>query len=289
MDTSNIVLFDTWKKQYKPVADAIIKNSKREGFDVGSLDEKIGKKYDNAIVYVNRKSLINKTIKQCVRADRIGWWMGDYVEDPDSYLDDSITHIFISSRNLIPVYERTFKRPTYYMPLCGVEGKSEKIRDVTWDILFIGRLEGTIPHRQRKKYFAELGGFNFKLINGEGDTKDKKYLYKNTPINISISRYADGSTSNRLFDILASGGFALVRYFPGLEELFENRKDLVWFTNEKEMVRLVKYYLQHGKERKKIAEAGHQTYLKKHTARHRIKNILDIMEGKTKEFYGYKD
>ena len=106
---------------------------------------------------------------------------------------------------------------------------------------------------------------------------DSKWLYQNTPINLAVSLPALGYTSNRVYNILASEGFCLTSWFPGIEDLFENRKHLVWFKSYGEAFQLAKYYLSHPDERDQIRKAGHQEYLAHHTVASRIDTMLEAM------------
>ncbi len=62
--------------------------------------------------------------------------------------------------------------------------------------------------------------------------------------------------SNRTFLTLASGGFHLTHYVPGLEAMFENHRHLVWFDSDDECLSLVDYYLHHPRQRQTIAREG---------------------------------
>ncbi|MCK5850653.1 MAG: glycosyltransferase [Kiritimatiellae bacterium] len=78
----------------------------------------------------------------------------------------------------------------------------------------------------------------------------------------------------RPLNSMACGAFHLIRHFPGLEEVLENRKHLVWFNSIPEAVELVRYYLMYDGERKKIAEAGRKEVLRRHTWDLRIAQML---------------
>ena len=80
-----------------------------------------------------------------------------------------------------------------------------------------------------------------------------------------------------MYNILASKGFCLVMWFPGLEDLFENHKHLVWFTSYGEALSLAKRYLANPDEREKIRKSGHAEYLANHTAAHRVDTMLEAM------------
>jgi len=82
----------------------------------------------------------------------------------------------------------------------------------------------------------------------------------------------------RPLNSMACGAFHLTRYFPGLEEVFENGKHLVWFHSIPEAIDLIQYYLAHDDERERIAQAGRKEVLARHTWDHRIAKMLQYYE-----------
>lgn len=69
----------------------------------------------------------------------------------------------------------------------------------------------------------------------------------------------------RVFNTLATGGFLLIRYFPGLEKVLKNGKHLAWFGTWLEAMDLIRYYLDRPEERQRIAEQGQAEVLAHHT------------------------
>jgi spore maturation protein CgeB len=53
---------------------------------------------------------------------------------------------------------------------------------------------------------------------------------------------------------------------------------LVTYKTLDEMVEKAKYYLEHDNEREKIAKSGYEEFISKHTYRHRIEKILEIIK-----------
>ncbi|WP_282943071.1 glycosyltransferase [Paenibacillus sp. RC67] len=82
--------------------------------------------------------------------------------------------------------------------------------------------------------------------------------------------------TQRTYEILGSGGFLLTSDTPEIRRLFCPGKHLVVSRSPEETVRLVKYYLNHPKERERIRRAGHRA-VAKHSYRIRAKQILRIL------------
>lgn len=83
--------------------------------------------------------------------------------------------------------------------------------------------------------------------------------------------------SNRTFITLASGGFHVTSYVPGLETMFENRKHLVWYETEEECFRLIEYYLGRPALRKKIAREGRDCARRRYGMRRQVGRMLGLI------------
>ena len=85
-------------------------------------------------------------------------------------------------------------------------------------------------------------------------------------INLNItSRSIDSGIPQRVFDIMASGGFVLTNYQPELEEYFEIGKDLEVFHDLDELIKKVDYYLAHEEARIRIAMKGYRKVREKYS------------------------
>ena len=87
-------------------------------------------------------------------------------------------------------------------------------------------------------------------------------LYASVPININVFHVQCVHAPNpRVYDVLASGGFLLTSYNPGLEDEFVIGEDLDVFHSRDELLEKVRYYLAHPVERRAIAENGKRRVL----------------------------
>jgi spore maturation protein CgeB len=59
--------------------------------------------------------------------------------------------------------------------------------------------------------------------------------------------------------------------------MFEPGKEVVAYRSPEECVELVKYYLEHDKEREAIARAGQERTLREHTYYHRMQELVEIV------------
>jgi hypothetical protein len=84
--------------------------------------------------------------------------------------------------------------------------------------------------------------------------------------------------SNRTFLTLASGGFHLTRYVPGLERMFTNHRHLVWFSTHEECLDLIAHYLPRTAARRRIARAGMEWTRARYGMKRQFRRMLEIID-----------
>lgn len=103
-------------------------------------------------------------------------------------------------------------------------------------------------------------------------------IYNRSKININITLHCiESGIPQRVFDVLASGGFLITNYQREIEELFEIGNDLVVYHDEDELISLVDYYIQHEDERRRIAINGQKKVFQKHGYENRFKEIYRVV------------
>lgn len=83
----------------------------------------------------------------------------------------------------------------------------------------------------------------------------------------------------RTFEIAAAGGFQLVSHRPGLDELFNDGRELVSYKGLDDLREKIRYYLVHDQLRQQIARAGQERVLAEHTYARRLHLLLDTVNG----------
>lgn len=103
-------------------------------------------------------------------------------------------------------------------------------------------------------------------------------VYKNVKINLNITlRSIETGIPLRVMEIMGSGGFVISNYQEDILEHFIPGEDIVLYTDYKDLLHKVDYYLSHEEERKKIAKSGYEKVKKYHTYKNRIEEILEII------------
>lgn len=288
-----------FRKHVGPIQSSLQLHANKENVDVLITDRSMEKPpsgyfwddYD-ALLWFNNKPPTIKTEAALL------WWMCDLRAPSTLGGTTTATHIGLCNKLFLGEYAEYYGVPVTYVPQCGNDTAIFKGRDLKSDVLFLGHVrnlpdkchaqsEEAVRQQILTKNFhwnrapiiqhLQSAGLNVKVLSREGATEDSKWLYQQAPISLSISLPATGYSSNRLYNILSSGGFCLALYFPGIEEFFDNHKHLVWFKSKEEAEELTRYYLAKPEERSKIQIAGHEEYLRRHTASHRVSTMLEAI------------
>ncbi|CEG13821.1 conserved hypothetical protein [groundwater metagenome] len=174
-----------------------------------------------------------------------------------------------------------------------------KKNDSQYPITFIGSF--TKFHEKNLPIFEEVSK-NFKdkfLIRGyitqNIKTENIKRCYRGESFGldmynvlynskITLNRHGEVSISQqyannmRLFEATGMGAFLITDYKENLNDLFRIGKEIETYTDTKELIKKIQYYLDNEDERKKIAEAGQRRTLTDHTYEKRMKELIKIIE-----------
>ena len=105
--------------------------------------------------------------------------------------------------------------------------------------------------------------------------KELPLVYHNSKINIhSTIHDIPSGISQRVFDVLACGGFLLTNYQPEIAEYFEDGAELVMYSSIEDLCEKTAYYLAHEEERRAIAEAGCEKVKKLYSYKTQVKKII---------------
>ena len=73
---------------------------------------------------------------------------------------------------------------------------------------------------------------------------------------------------------IRQSGFSDFIFSFNLNDLFKVGKEVIEYTDTKDLVKKIKYYLDHEDERIKIARAGQTRTLKEHSYENRMREII---------------
>lgn len=117
-------------------------------------------------------------------------------------------------------------------------------------------------------------------VNNKGRVKTHTQMplvfhYSKINLNVTCASITTG-LPQRIWDVLACGGFLITNNQPEISEYFIPGTDLETYSSMEELRDKVNYYLTHEKERCEIAQNGYDKVKKEHTFISRMNDILYI-------------
>lgn len=109
-------------------------------------------------------------------------------------------------------------------------------------------------------------------------TSDACKIFALSKINLNLTLPSiESGIPQRIFDIMACGGFVLTNYQKELEDLFVIGTDIEVFHNTTELIAKCSYYLSHETERLNIAINGYRKVCSQHTYTNRIEQMRTVL------------
>jgi Glycosyl transferases group 1 len=97
-----------------------------------------------------------------------------------------------------------------------------------------------------------------------------------TKISLELTKNGAGipSFKSRFLEISLRMGFCIVEYSPIFAKMFEEGKEIIFFRTEQDLLEKIEYYLDHDKEREKIAKAAYKKIMSKYNFEEILRNLL---------------
>lgn len=162
------------------------------------------------------------------------------------------------------------------------------------DVVFVGNCDQerlkffeTMVHRLNDIRIAFYGGSYWNCSSmlrrhyrGTAMGRDYRLALSGTKIALHLLRHTNqDSHSLRTFEIPACGAFMLAERSDEHLKLFEEGKEMAFFSSPEELVDKVRYYLAHDEERQMVAEAGCRKVTGgKYTYLDRLEQILQAVD-----------
>lgn len=100
-------------------------------------------------------------------------------------------------------------------------------------------------------------------------------IFRDSKINLNItSKTIESGIPQRIFDVLACGGFCLSNYQPEVAEYFVDGEELVMYTSIEDLVAKADYYLSHEEERAQIAKKGYRKVMTEFPLEKKVQEML---------------
>jgi spore maturation protein CgeB len=203
--------------------------------------------------------------------------------------------IFSFSQVTTRFFKDTKKLNATFLPFGANDIACKPIDTQSTEVLFIGSCDLRrifLLERIKDKViiFGDRWNRNYPLISDTlklkindqaiwGDTLHKQLAGAKIVLNITRSHFygVETGVNLRIFEALAAGCFLLTDYCEELEELFVIGEEMEVFRSASELAEKVDYYLKNPELRNKIAQHGHEQFLKKHLWTQRAKECASRM------------
>lgn len=219
------------------------------------------------------------------------------------FLNADYDYLFFKDSYIVEYFQNTLLKNSYYLPECcnPVYHKPIDLSDddkaiYQCDITTAGNL-----YPNRSEFFSNLIKYDVKIWGNPAprwmNTSKIKKMIMNRYISnedkakaflaakIVLNNLHPGEiwgVNCRAFEIPACGGFQIINYRKGLNQLFTIDKEVVAFNRYDELTEKLNYYLEHDEERKTIAISGRERAHKDHTYNKRLQMLLDtVFENKS--------
>ena len=214
-------------------------------------------------------------------------WNGDYwphglTTDQTLDLLKEVDIQLTVNAGVLETYAQHYIKAAYWQ--IGYEDVTEPLPEVAqWDVVFLA----SCYHDNRKEMenkFPEIACFGDGWFFSKGNTlydfQTGAAIYQKAKIAIGDNLFEEntGFVSNRMFQALAAGGaMYLQQHVDGLDELtgFVAGKHYVEWSDFDDLRGKISYYLEHEKERRKIARLGTRYCRRYHSFDARVKQLFE--------------
>jgi len=200
-----------------------------------------------------------------------------------------IDHFFCTDKLMADWFNDNTKVKGHFLP-AGVYHEETYLLDLpkTNDVIFVGSKGYHNEWKWRPElinWLYQTYGDRFKHYGNDGlgvvRGDDLNKLYASTKIAVGDTLCLNFNypyyLSDRVFETTGRGGFLLMPYIKGIEDLFVIGKEIITFKfgDFKDLKKKIDYYLINDEEREKIRLAGFERTKKNHTYKNRWIKILE--------------
>lgn len=226
------------------------------------------------------------------------WYPDDprYFNGLVKHIAPSYDHVFTASERILAKYKQIGVRNVHYLPFAceptvhtKVELNQEDKDRYAADLVFVGIYS---YKRARIIRGLEKAGIDVRVYGPWWTLFSRHSNYSNgiyglemvkalnsakIVLNIHVDNDLPYKVNMRTFEVTGSRGFLLTDKPYDLDKYFDIGKELVCYRDEKELVDLVKNYLDEREEREMIALAGQNRTYREHTYEQRSQKLINTV------------
>ncbi|MBO5622210.1 MAG: glycosyltransferase family 1 protein, partial [Butyrivibrio sp.] len=116
------------------------------------------------------------------------------------------------------------------------------------------------------------------IYDGAKTLTEMPFVFRRSKINLNITmRSIQTGIPQRIWDVLACGGFLITNDQPEIHEYFKAGYHLETYSDHKELIEKIRYYLIHEDERREIARNGYEEVAEKHSVLQRVITMIKVI------------
>lgn len=161
--------------------------------------------------------------------------------------------------------------------------------DLVSDITMIGNI-----HPSRVRLLEQIADFDLKIwgrvwprwLESPVEAKymgrflagdEKAMAMRGSKVVLNNLHFAEIESSNcRMFEAAGCGAFQLAEWRPGLDDLFTDGEEIVFYRSTEDLRALLAHWLERDEERRVIGDAARDRAIRDHTYEHRIDELLAV-------------
>ena len=247
-----------------------------------------------------------KYLKELSKAP-IVLWHPDAISNLGKYyfLNAKYDFLFFKDPYVVKSFKKDLNLNVFYLPECCNPKKHYKValskedeKKFSCDITTAGNL-----YPNREAFFRNLKKYNVKIwgspppnwlntndinqmIMGElvlNENKSKAFQLAKIVMN-NLHPAEIWGVNARAFEIPACGGFQLINWRPGLDQLLKDGEEVVSFKDKDDLFEKIDYYLKNDDERIRIINKGYQKVNDQHNYKMRLELLINSVFNNAKGF-----
>ena len=234
-------------------------------------------------------------------------WFPDHIANfqRSFFLNAEYDALFFKDPYIVHRLNQTLSTRIYYLPECCNPRyhKTCELSPRDWEIYGCEIATAGNLYPYRGAFFSQLNGYEIKIWGSlpplwmdvsliepmlqkkyvANEEKSKAFRAAKIVVN-NIQPAEVWGINARAFEIAGAGGFQLIDWRPGIEQLFREDEELVTFSSMKDLKNKIEYYLPREDERRKIAWRAQGRAHLEHTYEKRMEVLLRTVFGGGKGF-----
>ncbi|MEX2015519.1 MAG: glycosyltransferase [Candidatus Hydrogenedentales bacterium] len=242
-----------------------------EQMRAGQIGASDARDSDAIFVYVDYGSMRLARGLDAMPCPKAAWFIDTHIDATGRIaMAPNFDCVFLAQRGQVALF-RDASIDAEWLPLaCDSELHDLPAQERSYDVAYVGSLNDADQRRVRL-----LAGVQERFPNcflGKAWPEDMARIYAQSKIVVNASVNRD--VNMRVFEGLASGALVITDEADGLEELFEDGRDLVVYRDDAALPELIARYLADDAARERIARAGRERVLAAHTYDDRWEEIV---------------